>query len=159
MSNTSKSIYSLLIVLLLNACSSEDANQQTTTSTAETEVAVVEADSMANDNLSGIVSSANGPEAGVWVIAETDDLDTDYVKIVVTNDNGEYLLPDLPDANYQVWVRGYGLVDSEQVQATPGMTLDLQAVVAPNETAAAQYYPAGYWYSMLDIPEAIVQIN
>jgi hypothetical protein len=61
-------------------------------------------------------------------------------------------MPDLPKANYNVWVRGYGLVDSPKVQAAPGKMLDLTAVAAPSTTAAAQYYPAIYWYSMLKVP-------
>ena len=84
------------------------------------------------DDIGGVVTSAKGPEAGVWVIAETTDLPTKFVKIVVTDDRGRYLLPDLPKANYNVWVRGYGLVDSPKVQATPGKILNLTAVVAPN---------------------------
>jgi hypothetical protein len=106
------------------------------------------------DDIGGVVASANGPEAGVWVIAETTDLPTKFAKIVVTDDQGRYLVPDLPKANYNVWLRGYGLVDSPKVKAAPGKILNLQAVVAPNEAAAAQYYPAIYWYSMLKIPEA-----
>jgi len=106
------------------------------------------------DDIGGVVTSANGPEAGVWVIAETTDLSTKFAKIVVTDDQGRYLLPDLPKANYNVWVRGYGLVDSPKVKAAPGKILNLKVVVAPNEAAAAQYYPAIYWYSMLKIPEA-----
>src|SRR2546425_2096336 len=106
-----------------------------------------------NDDIGGVVRGANGPEAGVWVIAETTDLPTKYAKIVVTDDQGRYLLPDLPKANYNIWVRGYGLVDSPKVKAGPGKTLNLKAVVAPNEAAAAQYYPAIYWYSMLRIPD------
>ena len=72
---------------------------------------------------------------------------------MVTDDRGRYLLPDLPKANYSVWVRGYGLVDSPKVQTAPGKILDLTAVVAPNAAAAAEYYPAIYWYSMLKIPD------
>ena len=106
------------------------------------------------DDVGGVVRSSKGPEAGVWVIAETKDLPTPYVKIVVTDDQGRYLLPDLPKANYSVFVRGYGLVDSPRVSATPGKALNLTAVIAPNEHAAAQYYPAGHWLSMLRIPEA-----
>jgi hypothetical protein len=106
------------------------------------------------DDVGGIVQSSKGPEAGVWVIAETRDLPTPYAKIVVTDDQGRYLLPDLPKANYSVFVRGYGLVDSPRVSATPGKALNLTAVIAPNDHAAAQYYPAGYWLSMLRIPEA-----
>src|SRR6187399_1071365 len=105
------------------------------------------------DDLAGVVRSSKGPEAGVWVIAETKDLPTPYAKIVVTDDQGRYLLPDLPKANYSVFVRGYGLVDSPRVSTTAGKALNLTAVIAPNAHAAAQYYPAGYWLSMLRIPE------
>ena len=104
-------------------------------------------------DLAGRVTSANGPEAGVWVIAETNDLPTKFTKIVVTDDRGRYLIPELPKANYKVWVRGYGLVDSPRVQAAPGKVLDLNAVVAPSAAAAAEYYPAIYWYAMLKVPE------
>jgi len=106
----------------------------------------------AND-VGGVVSGANGPEAGVWVIAETKDLPTKFAKIVVTDDRGRYMLPDLPKANYDVWVRGYGLVDSARVKAAPGKVLNLTATKAPNPRAAAQYYPAGFWYSLIKVPE------
>jgi len=86
-------------------------------------------------DLAGIVTSANGPEAGVWVIAETTDLPTKFARIVVTDDRGRYLIPELPKANYSVWVRGYGLVDSRKLQAAP----DLTAAVAPSAAAAAQW--------------------
>src|SRR5215203_5982347 len=105
-----------------------------------------------NDDIGGVVTGPKGPEAGVWVIAETTDLPTKYAKIVVTDDQGRYVLPDLPKAKYQVWVRGYGLVDSAKVDAEPGRQLNLTAVMAPNEKAAAEYYPPIYWYSMLRIP-------
>jgi hypothetical protein len=106
------------------------------------------------DDIGGVVTGAKGPEAGVWVIAETRDLPTKYVKIVVTDDSGRYVLPDLPKGNYDIWVRGYGLVDSPKVKSAPGKTLDLKAVAAPNRAAAAQYYPAIYWYSMVNVPPA-----
>ena len=105
------------------------------------------------DDIAGVVRSTKGPEAGVWVIAETKDLPTPYAKIVVTDDQGRYLLPDLPQANYSVFVRGYGLVDSPRVPGTLGKPLNLSAVIAPNEHAAAQIYPAGNWLSLLRIPE------
>jgi hypothetical protein len=104
------------------------------------------------DDIAGVVTGAGGPEAGVWVVAETSDLPTKFAKIVVTDDQGRYLLPDLPPASYDVWVRGYGLVDSPKQQAKPGATLNLQATPAPNPRAAAEYYPAGYWYSLLQVP-------
>ncbi len=107
----------------------------------------------AND-LAGRVTSAAGPEAGVWVIAETTDLPTKYAKTVVTDDDGRYLIPDLPKANYRVFVRGYGLVDSAKMNAAPGRVLDLTATTAPSEKAAAEIYPAVYWYAMLHVPEA-----
>ena len=44
------------------------------------------------DEIGGVVSSAKGPEAGVWVIAETTELPTRFAKIVVTDDQGRYLL-------------------------------------------------------------------
>jgi hypothetical protein len=104
-------------------------------------------------HITGVVTGPNGPEAGVWVIAETNDLKTRYAKIVVTDDNGNYLIPDLPSANYSVWVRGYGLVDSPKKQAKPGATLNLDAVPAPDERAAAEDYPAGDWFSLLKVPD------
>ena len=105
-----------------------------------------------SDDIGGVVTSSKGPEAGVWVIAETKDLPTGYRKIVVTDDQGRYVIPELPKANYDVWVRGYGLVDSPKVKAMPGKMLDLTAVLAPDPHEAAQYYPAAYWYSLLHIP-------
>lgn len=106
-----------------------------------------------SDEIGGVVSSANGAEAGVWVIAETTDLPTRYIKQVVTNDQGYYLIPSLPVATYTVWARGYGLVDSPKLQTHPGKQVDLKPSVAPDQKAAAQYYPANYWYSMLRIPK------
>jgi hypothetical protein len=104
------------------------------------------------DDIAGVVTGASGPEAGVWVIAETSELPTKFAKIVVTDDRGRYLLPDLPKASYDVWVRGYGLVDSPKQRSEPGTTLNLKATPAPNPRAAAQYFPAGYWYSLLKVP-------
>ncbi len=105
------------------------------------------------DDIGGVVTSANGPEAGVWVIAETNDFQTRYAKIVVTDDRGRYLVPDLPDADYEVWVRGYGLADSEKVAASPGDAVDLTAVVAPSAAVAAEIYPAISWYAMMHLPD------
>ncbi len=105
------------------------------------------------DDLGGVVTGPKGPEAGVWVIAETTELPTKFAKIAVTDDRGRYLVPDLPAATYTVWVRGYGLVDSEKVKATPGKALNLIARVAPDARAAAEYYPAGYWFSLLHVPD------
>src|SRR5689334_21504861 len=77
--------------------------------------------------IEGTVTSKSGAEAGGWVIAETTELPTRFIKIVVTDDRGRYVLPELPKANYDVWVRGYGLVDSPKVKAAPGNKLDLKA--------------------------------
>src|SRR5882757_10391492 len=105
------------------------------------------------DDIGGVVTSSKGPEAGVWVIAETTDLGTKMSKSVVTDDQGRYVLPDLPKAKYKVWVRGYGLVDSAKVDSEPGKQLNLTAVKAPDEKSAAEYYPAIYWYSMIKPPD------
>jgi hypothetical protein len=106
-----------------------------------------------SDDLGGTVTGPKGPEAGVWVIAETADLGTKFVKIVVTDDRGRYLIPDLPKASYSVWVRGYGLVDSPKTQTVAGKIMNLTAVPAPNPRAAAEYYPGGYWLSLMKIPD------
>ena len=95
-------------------------------------------------DIGGTVASPQGPEAGVWVIAETTDLPTKFAKIVVTDDAGRYVVPDVPKARYKVWVRGYGLVDSPRVDGEPGRTLDLAATPAPTPAAAARYYPGTY---------------
>jgi hypothetical protein len=108
---------------------------------------------VAADEIGGRVRSPRGAEAGVWVIAETHDFQTRFAKIVVTDEAGRYLIPELPRAKYSVWVRGYGLSDSVAVDATPGQHLDLAAVVAPDAAAAAKIYPAAYWYAMMKIPE------
>ena len=95
--------------------------------------------------IGGVVTSSRGPEAGVWVIAETSELPTRFIKIVVTDDQGRYLLPELPKATYQVWVRGYGLVDSPPVEGMPGkQILDLSPVVSsealPERNAGEQFF-------------------
>ncbi|MDA1091960.1 MAG: carboxypeptidase-like regulatory domain-containing protein [Acidobacteria bacterium] len=104
--------------------------------------------------ITGVVTSADGAEAGVWVIAETDDLETVFRKIVVTDDDGKFLMPEMPDAGYDVWVRGYGLLDSTPVTARPGADLSLAATVAPTPQEAAQVYPANYWLALIDLPGA-----
>src|SRR2546422_5636752 len=116
------------------------------------QVSAQQAVTIGSVEIGGVVTGPNGPEAGVWVIAETTDLPTRLVKIVVTDDQGRYMLPGLPKANYTVWVRGYGLVDSPKVSCAPGKALNLTAVPAPNLRAAAAYYPAGDWFSLLRVP-------
>ena len=105
-----------------------------------------------SDDIGGVVTGASGPESGVWVIAETKDLQTRFARMVVTDEQGRYVVPDLPKGSYSVWVRGYGLVDSPKVTSEPGQIVNLKSTPAPNEAAAAKYYPAIYWYSMLKIP-------
>ena len=110
-------------------------------------------DTQNNGYIGGTVTSTEGPEVGVWVIAETNETLTPMIKIVVTDDNGRFMLPELPDHEYDVWVRGYGLIDSEKTQITPNRDdVALTAMVAPTPQAAAQYYPGNYWWSMIDFP-------
>jgi len=106
------------------------------------------------NSIGGTVRGPGGPEAGVWVVAETRDLPVRFIRIVVTDDRGRYLVPDLPAATYDVWVRGYGLLDSAKQRAVPGRHVDHVATPAPSEAAAARVYPAIHWYSMLKIPPA-----
>ncbi len=116
--------------------------------------ALAQAPAIDADDIGGVVTSATGPEAGVWVIAETNAFQTRFAKIVVTDDRGRYVVPDLPAADYQLWVRGYGLADSDKVAGSPGKTVNLTAKVAPSPAIAAQVYPAIYWYSMQKVPSA-----
>jgi hypothetical protein len=103
--------------------------------------------------IGGTVTSSRGPEAGVWVIAETAELKTPFIKIVVTDDAGRYVLPQLPTATYNVWVRGYGLADSDKVEGRPGDTaLNLTAKIASSPAEAAKVYPGNYWFSLLQPP-------
>src|SRR5437867_10590777 len=88
--------------------------------------------------IAGTVRSSAGPEAGVWVIADTKDLPTNFIKIVVTDDQGRFVLPELPAANYSVWVRGYGLVDSTPVALKPtanAVTLRAATAKTPRDAA------------------------
>jgi hypothetical protein len=108
---------------------------------------------VAAGDISGVVRGEAGGEAGVWVIAETTDLNTTYRKIVVTNDEGEFLVPDLPKAKYLVWARGYGLADSTKQKSRPGkkkLTINVRNAATPQE--AADVYPANFWYSLLEVP-------
>jgi hypothetical protein len=105
-----------------------------------------------DNDIGGVVSGPRGPEAGVWVIAQTAETQTPFVRIVVTDDRGRYVVPDLPKVNFRVWLRGYGLVDSEKVAAKPGQQVNLKATPAPTPRAAAEIYPAGYWFSLMQIP-------
>ncbi|MGH9258127.1 MAG: carboxypeptidase-like regulatory domain-containing protein [Vicinamibacterales bacterium] len=104
------------------------------------------------DDIGGVVTGTRGPEAGVWVIAETTNLPTKFIRTVVTDDQGRFVVPDLPKAMYNVWVRGYGLMDSAKVQSEPGKIVNLSSLPAPSAQAAAEYYPAQYWFSLLQLP-------
>ncbi|MBM3770047.1 MAG: carboxypeptidase regulatory-like domain-containing protein [Acidimicrobiia bacterium] len=109
------------------------------------------------DDIGGTVTSSKGPEAGVWVIAESTELPTKMARIVVTDAQGRYVVPDLPRSSYQVFVRGYGLVDSARQTARPGQQLNLKATLAPNPRAAAAVYPAAWWLSMAEIPQGALE--
>ncbi|MFP6782403.1 MAG: hypothetical protein VCB59_11980 [Gammaproteobacteria bacterium] len=99
-----------------------------------------------------VLNEAGAPEAGVWVIAVTEALPTDYRKIVVTDDTGKFVIPDLPDVAFKLWVRGYGLLDSDPMDASVGSTVELNVPVASDPVDAATVYPATYWLSMINLP-------
>jgi len=105
-------------------------------------------------SIGGTVVNSNGgkAEAGVWVIAETSSLQTPFRKIVVTDDQGRFLVPDLPAADYELWVRGYGLKDSEHVKGARGETVKLSVADAASPQEAAAIYPASYWMSLIKPP-------
>src|SRR5258705_6389224 len=106
------------------------------------------------NSIGGVVLNSNGakPEPGVWVIAETKSLPVPFRKIVVTDDQGRFLVPDLPDGSYELWVRGYGLKDSERVSAARGAQVNLQVANAATPQEAAKIYPASYWTSLIHPP-------
>src|SRR5262249_41966759 len=106
-----------------------------------------------NDDIGGGVRAPRGqPEAGGGGVAGNTDLPTKFARIVVTDGEGRYVIPDLPAGDYQGWVRGDGLCEWGKLRATPGQALNVAFVPAPNEAEAAHYYPAIYWYSMMKIP-------
>jgi hypothetical protein len=141
------------VALAVTTALDADAQSPASTSGSGGQSAAAEL-ALDRDDIGGVVTSRNGPEAGVWVIAETNDLDTRFARIVVTDDAGRYVVPDLPSASYEVWVRGYGLADSAKVAAKPGQRLDLSAVVTDDPAVAAEVYPAAYWYSLMKLPSA-----
>lgn len=107
-----------------------------------------------NVGITGTVTNAatRAAEAGVWVVAETDSLPTRFRRIVVTDARGRFVVPDLPEGAYRVWVRGYGLRDSTPVSANRGQALALQASTAGSQAEAARIYPSSYWLSLFRLP-------
>src|SRR2546428_10662319 len=59
-----------------------------------------------SDDIGGVVTSSNGPEAGVWGVAETRGLPGGYNEIVVPDGRGRQPGPDLPKGTYSGWVGG-----------------------------------------------------
>jgi hypothetical protein len=103
--------------------------------------------------ITGTVTGDKGPEAGVWVIAETKELGTGMIKTVVTDDQGRYVLPELPGVNYRIFVRGYGIVDSASVNAKPSATpVNFKVTTAKTPQEAAKVYPGDYWLSLMAPP-------
>ena len=79
----SHAYYILIASIVITACTTENKKGN-----------------IGNNDIGGTVTGPNGPEAGVWVIAENYDIPTRFAKIVVTNESGQYLLPELQRANY-----------------------------------------------------------
>ena len=107
-----------------------------------------------SNSIGGVVVNENDakPEAGVWVIAETKSLSVPFRKIVVTDDQGRFLVPELSAGSYQLWVRGYGLKDSDPKDAERGGQVKLQVANAATPQEAAKIYPASYWTSLIQPP-------
>ena len=105
-------------------------------------------------SIGGVVVNADNqtPEVGVWVIAETKALPVPFREIVVTDDQGRFLVPDLPEGPYELWVRGYGLKDSASVKASRGEQISIQVTSAKDPQEAARIYPASYWTSLIQPP-------
>ena len=105
-------------------------------------------------SIGGVVLNSNGdtPEGGVWVIAETKTLPAPFRRIVVTDDQGRFVVPDLPQGSYELWVRGYGLKDSAHVSASRGARVKIQVTSAKDPQEAAKIYPANYWMSLYQPP-------
>jgi hypothetical protein len=95
------------------------------------------------DDIAGVVTSNQGPEAGVWVIAETVDAPARFVRIVLTNDEGRYVLPDMPKGSYQVFVRGYHLNDSKRTKAWPGQQVYFGVTASSASGQSTQPRPEG----------------
>src|SRR5947199_8951406 len=93
------------ISLLLAACQAPSCGPQSASSGPRA----------GGSDLAGVVTSANGPEAGVWVIAGTSELPTKFAKIVVTDQRARYLIPELPRANSSEWLRGFAPVASPKL--------------------------------------------
>jgi hypothetical protein len=106
------------------------------------------------NSIGGVVTNNAGgtPEAGVWVIAETKSLQVPFRKIVVTDDAGRFLVPDLPKGDYELWVRGYGLKDSSRFKASLGGQVKLAVDNASSAQEVAKIYPASYWISLIHPP-------
>ena len=104
--------------------------------------------------IQGTVTGDKGPEAGVWVIAITHELGTQMIKTVVTNDQGKFVIPELPAVSYKVFVRGYGIEDSAMTDARPSTTaqVNFKVTTAKSPADAAKVYPGDYWLSLLAPP-------
>ena len=91
-----------------------------------------------DDDMAGVVSGPRGPEAGVWVIAETTDLATKFVRIVVTDDQGRYLDARLAEGDLQrVGARLRPRRFAEGRRRRRARRSTSTAVAAPNARAAA----------------------
>lgn len=105
-------------------------------------------------DIDGTVTITDGEPGGLWVIAQTTDTPTPFRKIVVTADDGRFVIPDVPsDAAYRVWLRGYGIEDSDEYWARSEHVVDFEISLASTPQAAAQSFPANYWLSMINLPD------
>ena len=107
------------------------------------------------DDIGGVVTGPRGPEAGVWVIAETTDLPTKFVRIVVTDDQR----PVCRSPIFRKRTTTSGCAATvwsirRKYRVAPGKIAESHGRRgAEMPRAAAQYYPAGYWFSLLNVPD------
>ena len=106
--------------------------------------------------IAGIVKDEAGhPLAGAWVTGVNATTSSHPRKTVVTDENGRYVIPDLPGPNpYQVRARVYGYADRwiKNVSAGTVVNIEYQAQDRLGSKETAAQYPAQYWLSLVDVP-------
>ena len=135
--------------VLAGVAAAVTAGLQARSAEAQAEASQVPVDA---DDIGGVVTGIKGAESGVWVIAETSDFPTKFRKIVVTDDRrhasyARFAESQLPSLGARLRIGGF---PARLLRARENSGAD--GGHAPDARAAAQYYPANYWYSLLHVP-------